>query len=113
MQLSDYQFCVVFWTDICSGDDWESLENAKTTRPAECVTPGWLIAKHETHLVVASSLALTLDDVFHHVSIPIENVSHIEKISLDYDKILKTILRREKKKIRARKKAKARKAKKK
>ena len=40
-----YKFYKCWWSDICSSSNWDSLNHLKKSKPAICITMGWLFQK--------------------------------------------------------------------
>jgi hypothetical protein len=53
IQESDfpYKFYMCWWSDICSSSQWDILQNLKKSKPAVCITMGWLISTKNKNYV--------------------------------------------------------------
>jgi len=52
--VKEFNFYVVYWKDIESDPSWRTLKDIQASKPAVCVSTGWLVKKDkETHVLMS------------------------------------------------------------
>jgi len=53
------ELVIVKWIDIQSASShWQSPEDCKELRPADCATIGWILEENETYITLASDISI-------------------------------------------------------
>ena len=53
-----YKFYKCWWKDIISSENWEDIKTIQKSRPAICITMGWLISGNATTIPKSNILKL-------------------------------------------------------
>lgn len=52
--VKDFGFYVAYWKDIESDPSWRTLKDIQSSKPAICVSTGWLVKKDkDTHVLMS------------------------------------------------------------
>jgi len=52
--MNTFGFYIAYWKDIESDPSWRSLKDIQASKPATCVSTGWLVKKDkETHVLMS------------------------------------------------------------
>jgi hypothetical protein len=52
--MAEFDFYVAYWKDIESDPSWRALKDIQSSKPAVCVSTGWLVKKDkETHVLMS------------------------------------------------------------
>ena len=52
--VKEFDFYVAYWKDIESDPTWRSLKDIQASKPATCVSTGWLVKKDkDTHVLMS------------------------------------------------------------
>ena len=57
-----YKFYKCWWSDICSSSNWDSLNHLKKSKPAICITMGWLISTKNNNYVFVADVSFNDDE---------------------------------------------------
>jgi hypothetical protein len=52
-----YDFYLVYWEDILSDASWQSMKDIQNSKPATCVSTGWLVKSDKKVHVLMSDYA--------------------------------------------------------
>lgn len=83
----NYGFYVVYWKDIESDPSWKEMSEVLKSKPAVCVSTGWLIKKdEEVHILITDfnyKKDGTLGDAGSSTVIPSSNIIKLVKVNLN------------------------------
>ena len=57
-----YKFYKCYWRDIISSENWEDLYSIKKSKPAICITMGWLISTKNNNFVFVADVSFNDDE---------------------------------------------------
>ena len=57
-----YKFYKCWWRDIISSENWEDLTAIKKSKPAICITMGWLVSTKNNNYVFVGDLSFNDDE---------------------------------------------------
>ena len=81
-----YKFYMCWWRDICSTSFWDSLPNLKKSKPAVCITMGWLISIKKQNYVFIGDINFnddgTINEGGNTTVIPKSNILKLKEIKL-------------------------------
>ena len=81
-----YKFYKCWWSDICSSPNWESINQLKKSKPAVCITMGWLINTSNSKFVFIGDINFnddgTINEGGNSTVIPKSNVLKLKEIKL-------------------------------
>ena len=88
IQESDfpYKFYMCWWSDICSSSQWDTLQNLKKSKPAVCITMGWLISTKNRNYVFIGDINFnddgSVNDGGNTTVIPKSNILKLKEIKI-------------------------------
>jgi len=80
-----YKFYKCWWSDIISSENWEDISVIKKSKPATCITMGWLISSKQNYVFVGD---ISFNDdgsitqAGNATTIPKSNVKKLKEIKL-------------------------------
>ena len=81
-----YKFYKCWWSDICSSSHWDILQNLKKSKPAVCITMGWLISTKNRNYVFIGDINFNDDGSVNEggnsTVIPKSNILKLKEIKL-------------------------------
>jgi len=81
-----YKFYKCWWSDICSTSHWDNLSNLKKSKPAVCITMGWLISTKKQNYVFIGDVNFnddgTVNEGGNTTVIPKSNILKLKEIKL-------------------------------
>tara|TARA_R100000458_G_scaffold1473_2_gene1234 strand:+ start:165 stop:473 length:309 start_codon:yes stop_codon:yes gene_type:complete len=79
-----YKFYKCWWHDIISCENWEDLTTIKKSKPATCITMGWLISTKNNNYVFVADVSFNDDETItqggNATTIPKSNVLKLKEI---------------------------------
>ena len=79
-----YKFYKCWWSDICSSPNWESIRQLKKSKPAVCITMGWLINTSNNKFVFIGDINFnddgTINEGGNSTVIPKSNILKLKEI---------------------------------
>ena len=79
-----YKFYKCWWSDICSSSNWDSLNHLKKSKPAVCITMGWLISTTKNKFVFIGDINFnddgTINEGGNSTVIPKSNILKLKEI---------------------------------
>ena len=57
-----YKFYKCWWKDIICSENWEDLSTIKKSKPAFCITMGWLISTKNNNYVFVADVSFNDDE---------------------------------------------------
>ena len=81
-----YKFYKCWWSDICSSPNWDSLNHLKKSKPAVCITMGWLLSTTKNNYVFIGDINFnddgTINEGGNSTVIPKSNILKLKEIKL-------------------------------
>ena len=81
-----YKFYMCWWSDIISDSGWNTLNHISKSKPATCITMGWLISTKNNKYVFVGDINFnddgTVNEGGNSTVIPKSNVLKLKEIKL-------------------------------
>ena len=81
-----YKFYKCYWSDIESDSSWNSIKHIKNSKPAICITMGWLINTSNNKFVFIGDINFnddgTINEGGNSTVIPKSNILKLKEIKL-------------------------------
>jgi|TARA_B100001939_G_scaffold347087_1_gene367653 hypothetical protein len=81
-----YKFYKCWWSDIISDSSWNSLTHIEKSKPAVCITMGWLISTKNKKYVFIGDISFsddgTVNEGGNSTVIPKSNVLKLQEIKI-------------------------------
>jgi len=81
-----YKFYKCWWKDIISCENWEDLTVIKKSKPATCITMGWLISTKNNNYVFIADVSFNDDETItqggNATTIPKSNILKLKEIKI-------------------------------
>lgn len=77
---------MVWWKDIISDSTWIPLDEAVKSKPAVCISTGWILKKTKDVCIIAADINFdddnNIQDVSNVTTIPMQNVIKMKDIKI-------------------------------
>ena len=80
--VKDFGFYVAYWKDIESDSSWRTLKDIQASKPAICVSTGWLVKKDKENHVLMSDFNGEIGDGGSSTVIPTGNILQLIEVKL-------------------------------
>ena len=81
-----YKFYKCWWKDIISSENWEDIKTIQKSRPAICITTGWLISTKNNIYVFIGDVSFNDDETItqggNATTIPKSNILKLKEIKI-------------------------------
>ena len=81
-----YKFYKCYWKDIISSENWEDIKTIQKSKPAICITMGWLISTKNNNYVFIGDVSFNDDETItqggNATTIPKSNILKLKEIKI-------------------------------
>ena len=83
-----FDFYLIYWEDIQSDSGWRTLKDIQDSKPAICVSTGWLLLKNKKVTIICSDFNYdesdnaTISDVGNVTTIPTCNILSMKDVKI-------------------------------
>ena len=81
-----YKFYKCWWKDIISSENWEDITTIQKSKPAICITCGWLISTKNKNYVFIGDVSFNDDETItqggNATTIPKSNILKLKEIKI-------------------------------